>query len=332
MLKNSRVFIFDLFRILLFIPVLHLHLRILVLSPVGFLTRFEYYSVPLFLVLSFYLTSKYFLDEPIPQQKVKARLKRLLVPLVFWSLFGFLPHLNIFTVPNMFLQFFSGSVVNTPLYYLNLLIVFTLLMTVLTYVKQSIRKILFLLIIPLAYFLQYSTMNYVFFSQFVTPVKLAYGRTIELIPYVMLGVLFGFLSSNLLKNWKLSFALFLVGVIGYIVTIRIPFPSGFAYQGLSWFFGSLTIFLLVLQTTKLALEEYVGVKMHTFINQLGKYIFGIYLFHYAVLELLLKFFPGIRSVIISYTNAFILLFIVICFVFCFLFDKLTNYRFSMLIS
>jgi len=142
-LNSSRVFIFDVMRIILIFLVVHFHLHILVLSPLDVLSRFELYAVPLFLVLSFYLTAKYFTKDSVAFADIHARTNRLLIPLIFWSLIGFLPHLELFTLSNVFLQILTGELVNPPLYYLNLLIVFTGVCCVLTYVRSSLRVPLF---------------------------------------------------------------------------------------------------------------------------------------------------------------------------------------------
>src|SRR5215216_6660367 len=90
--KPSRVGTFDLLRIILIVLVVNLHIRIIAYSSPNLLERFVFYAVPLFLVLSFYFMSKYLMKERVPHKIILSRIKRISVPLLFWSAMGFVVH------------------------------------------------------------------------------------------------------------------------------------------------------------------------------------------------------------------------------------------------
>lgn len=190
--NESRVFIFDLLRIVLILLVVHLHIRNFAPIKPDFLSNKEYYAVPIFLVLSFYLTAKYYLNEPIPLRSLVDRIKRLLVPLIFWSCVGFLVQPYLFSLSAVFTQLLTGQVVNKPLYYLDLLILFTVICYLFTRISFSLRVVLYLCIAVIAFLLQYSLISY----NLAKPHDwLTFGRIVELVPYVVLGLFFGLIKT-----------------------------------------------------------------------------------------------------------------------------------------
>src|SRR3989339_705261 len=186
--KKTRNSIFDLLRIVLTLLVVNVHIRIITGVKPNFLEPFTWVSVPLFIVLSFFLTGN---------SSLKERIRRLFRPLVFWSAIGFAIHPDLINLKNIFQQMATGHVVNTPLYYLVLLIWFTLINWIINKFPKSFKIIVYLLIISTALFLEYSSLNYNFFFPMMTVVEKSYGRFVELIKYVPVGLAFGYLIKKI---------------------------------------------------------------------------------------------------------------------------------------
>ena len=326
--NSSRVGIFDFLRIILTILVVNLHIQIIAYTKPNLLEPFVYYTVPLFLVLSFYFMSKYFTKEKLNYQVILPRIKRILVPLLFWSVIGFLVHPELADFKNVLLQFATGELVNVPLYYLNLLIIFTIIFWLLTYVNFRIRLLIYLGLILFAFFLEYSFINYHFFSPTILAVKNSYGRFVELIPYAVLGILFGLLALKTKIKSAGLFALILLFSLFYIITTNSPQPLGFHFSGIKIFSGTIIVFSLTMLLSNLQFD----IKLHKLIEVLGKYSFGVYLFHFILLEFLLKLFPDLIVYITKYSLLFLIFYIFFCYGLCIFFNASTHRKFSFLIE
>ncbi len=324
---SARVLTFDLLRIILLFCVLHIHLNILISTPKDFLTPYEYVAVPLFLVLSFYLTAKYFTRNELPFSDVKPRLMRLVIPFVFWSCIGFLVHPRSFVPSEILMQLLTGQVVNLPLYYLVLLILFSILCAVMTYIPRTVRFGAYFGLIAIAFYLQYSLKNYHFFELQADAIRYSYARFVELLPYAMLGTILGVLKSKIERDWRLYLGMPLIAYAGYWYTQDFLLPRGFNYQGLFLFFQTFLAFSLVLIFAKLPIDRYLPRVIH----HLGGYTFGIYLFHFVLLEALFLLIPAAKQPILLHPNIFLLFFTGICFYLCFAVDRLTKHKLSHLL-
>lgn len=325
---KTRIVIFDIARILLITLVINLHIRIITAGEPNILNQFGLYGVPIFLMLSFFLMSKYYLKDNLPLDDLKKRLKRLVIPLVIWSIIGFLPNLSFLSVPNMLLQLGTGELVNVPLYYLNLLILFTIIGWVLTYIRLSYRIFIYGVLILIALTLQYTLGNYYLFEPTSLVWRNSYGRFFELLPYSMFGILFGVISSSLKKPWILYTSLFSLYLICFIATLGFPQPLGFRYAGHTLLFGSLTVFSLLLLLIPLTLPP----KVQIVIQILGKYSFGVYLIHYPLLELLTLSNSSLTHFITNFSLLFLLIYTVFCYLICMILNTITRNRFSFLFT
>jgi peptidoglycan/LPS O-acetylase OafA/YrhL len=324
--RSSRIFIFDLLRIIFTVLVINLHIRIITQGQPNILEPYTWNAVPLFLVLSFYLSSKYYLQPKFGIAFLKLRLSRLFIPLVFWSVIGFLVHPELFNINNLFLQLITGQVVNLPLYYLNLLIIFTVIFWLLTYLPFKLRLFIYVSIVALAFYLQYSQLNYLQFTDSIEAIKKSYGRFVELIPYAIVGLMFGL--SAVKTNKRTLSIIFLVTMISYILTYKFSQPSGFHYSGIQLFLTTTIIFSISLFVSHLRLNNALG----RFIASLGKYSFGVYLSHFILLEALIRIFPFLKLYISSNSLLFLIVYIVLCYIVCIFLDILTRRKFSYLLK
>lgn len=320
---KQHFYIFDILRVILILLVINLHIRIITYGSVNFFEQFTWYAVPLFIVLSFFLGSKYFLTEKLSWKFVLVRSKRLLAPLFFWSVMGFLVHPNLFSFQNFSLQIFTGQVVNVPLYYLNLLFLFTLLFWGLTIFSLSKRLIIYLSLFILVFLLEYSSINYTFFAKQIFPIAKTYGRFIELLPFPIIGILFAVLN----KRKKMFLVIvFILSTLLFFISYAWSKPSDFHYSGITLILGSIFIFSL-----SLLLSPLIGKNIVTkLFSLLGKYTFGVYLLHFILLEYILKIFPFLIKLLSLYpVNAFIC-FTSLCYILCMLTDRITLQKLSFL--
>ena len=102
---QSRNYIFDLLKIALIFLVVNIHIRNVLHGKVNFLGPYGYYAVPLFMTLSFFLMNKYFSQIKLSFSIILLRIKRLFLPLIFWSAVGFLLKPNLISIKNVFCNF-----------------------------------------------------------------------------------------------------------------------------------------------------------------------------------------------------------------------------------
>ncbi len=315
--SQTRDSIFDLLRIILTFLVVNVHIRIITGIKANFLEPYTWYTVPLFIVLSFF----FFSNKPLI-----IRIKRLFFPFIFWSVIGFIIHPNLLSVENIFLQFLTGHVVNTPLYYLILLAWFTVIYRLINFFPFRLKILIYSLIISTALFLEYSSINFNLFSPMITIVEKSYGRFIELIKFVPVGLVFGFLSKKI-NNKNIYLILSIAFLILFFAVSYIPVPLDFHFSGLKILAGSIAIFSFVLWIPNLKINH----SLKNIIDIFGKYSFGIYLFHYILLETILKINPTLKSFIALYQIPFLLFYVADCYLLCLLFDSLTQKKLSFLI-
>ena len=316
--NKTRNSIVDLLRIILTVLVVNVHIRIITGIKENFLEPYTWYTVPLFIILSFFFSS----SKPLI-----TRIKRLFIPLIFWSAAGFIIHPNLLNVKNIFLQFLTGHVVNTPLYYLVLLILFTIIYWLINQLPSRVKIFIYLLIILIPLILEYSNFNYNLFSPMIEVVKKSYGRFVELIKYIPIGLAFVFLRKKINKN-IVFLILSLIFFMLFFAVSYIPVPLDFHFSGLKTLVGSIMIFSLTLGLSGFKFND----KVNNVINLLGKYSFGVYLSHYLFLETILKIYPALKSFIALYQIPFLIFYAAGCYAFCFLFDFLTFKKLSYLVK
>ena len=323
---QQRNYLFDLLKIVLTFLVVNIHIRNVFHGRVNFLERYGYFSVPIFMTLSFFLMSKYFFQIKLSFSTVLMRIKRLFFPLVFWSAIGFLLKPNLINFKNVLFQLMTGKVVNTPIYYLDLLILFTLIFWLITYIPPKFRIFLYIVIIIFAFVLEYTGINTHYFNLTVVQVRKSYGQIVELIKYAALGMIFAKLVN---QNNKRIILFSLAGLTLFLLlTFNFPQPWGYNYSGIKLFLGA----AFTLSSLLLLGQINFSSKINRVINILGGYSFGVYLFHIIFLEILIQVFPNVKYFNVFFPFFFLFIYTVGCYVFCFLFDLLTFKKFSFLIK
>ncbi len=324
--QRQRNLTFDLLKIILTFLVVNIHIRVISHGKINRIESYGYYAVPLFMTLSFFLMSKYFSQIKLSFSIILLRIKRLALPLIFWSLIGFLLKPKLINIRNIFLQLMTGKVVDTPLYYLNLLICFTLIFWLITYIPSKFRAFLYIVIIFAAFILEYTGLNTHFFNLTIIEIRKSYGQIVELIKYASLGMLFGILASQNNKRIVL-FGLALSALL-LLNLCNFPQPWGYNYSGIKLFFGTIFIF----SSSLLLGPVNIGPQINKVIGAFGSYSLGVYLIHIIFFESLLQIFPNIKYFNNIFPFQFLFICTIACYVFCFLFDFLTLKKFSFLVK
>lgn len=321
--RNTTI---DLLKIVLTFLVVNVHIRNVTHGKINFLETYGYYAVPIFVALSFFLMSKYFSQMKLPVAVLLPRIKRLLLPLIFWSGIGFLLKPNLISIKNIFLQFFTGKVVDTPLYYLIILICLTFIFWLTTYLPSRFRTPLYMIIITTAITLEYTGINTRFFNLFADEIRKSYGQIVELIKYASLGMLF----ATLINRGQKQIILFgLAGLTLLLLSLfKFPQPWGYNYSGIRLFLG--TIF--VLSSMFLIGPVNFSAKINNLISIFGGYSFGVYLCHIIFFEKLLQIFPNIKFINSLFPFQLLFIYTLGCFALCYIFDLLTFKKFSFLVK
>ena len=173
--------------------------------------------VPTFYVLSFYFCYKLFKLNNI--KKIKIRFQRLLIPyfvwpIIIWSLQNLLSFLSIkinkISFKKLILQFLTGHVFMTVLWFQYDLIFITLLIFIIHLYNEKWSLYILINLKLFGIFFTYSNYNYIIFSKYYSYIKYPFGRFFEVIPYSITGYIFGYLNliQIITKNRIISITFF----------------------------------------------------------------------------------------------------------------------------
>ena len=267
------------------------------LYPVSMMHRMRDVAAPVFILVSFLLTYKMYLEPQLP--KLRQRLFRLLVPYFTWGViyyFGCLlvgVILSRIRIENEFVIRFTKKDLMWQLlfgcdrylapqfwYQFNLVVFMVLFWLLFRFVKKGAKFILIALFV-LALVSEYTGLNYYLFARFEYEIWWPTGRLTELLPCAVAGF---FLSDTgvmkTLRKYSLVTApgcIFLMLLFSYV--IRIPAPEyGFGYSGIYILIYTVLAFVLlyVLPFDRLPSAALAVLKF------LAKYSFGVYCIHYLL--------------------------------------------------
>jgi peptidoglycan/LPS O-acetylase OafA/YrhL len=266
------------------------------------------------MVLSFFFFSK---------KNLILRIKRLIVPLVFWSIIGFTIHPMQVNLTNIAIQLFTGHVVNTPLYFLVLLVWYTIMVWIMDDLDRSWKISGYLIILISAFYLEYSGINFKIFYPMISVFEKSYGRFVELIKYVPLGLLFSYIYKKMDKKYLIFISILFF--ILFFLSLNLNQPKDFHYSGLRLFFIVSAVFSLVLWLSQFIVKRNISLM----ISFIGKYSFGVYLSHYLILEVLVRNFPNLKLFINNNQFFFLIIFTPFVYLFCLTLDLLSIRKISL---
>lgn len=239
--------------------------------------------VPVFIFLSIFMAYPVFLNGG-GRGKLWQRVKRLMFPFLFWGLFYFIAY-SAFTktldLRLLFWQLLFGHAVCKPLYFLPLLLAYTVIAAVLSRFDRYMVPISIVLI-GASLLLQYTGINYAIFSPLPDEMCSPLGRFFECLPAVMVACVIGRYRTKVANSSRSKIlGCSILAVALYLVAVQfqlIPSCKGFGKQGLSLFIGTVVICCAFIFSGNVLPQ----LKVNNAIRRLSDYTFGIYLLHVIV--------------------------------------------------
>lgn len=249
--------------------------------------------VPTFYILSFYFSFNSFKSKNI--KKIRLRFERLLIPYFIWpiiiwplnNLFSFwFSKFDIIPFKMLILQILTGHCFMASLWFQYNLIFITLLIVIIHLLFNE--ELVFCILINLkilAFFLQYSNYNRIYFLQYIKSIRLSFGRFFEIITHCITGY---FLSSfnivHILSKNRMISIYIVLSILMCILKYQIFFEiKGFGYGGFKLYISSINLFLLF------SLIPNEGIR-NKYVNKIIKFISiytpGIYFIHSTIIKYL----------------------------------------------
>lgn len=244
-------------------------------------------AVPVFALISFYLTAPTFLS--VAPHVVRKRMMRLCWPQFAWTLIYWIIYLAAGIVhgcDELLWQMFTGhsEVLNATMWYQIVVIMISALffgIGILTKGKKALAVTTSIGLAALIF--QYSGLNHALFSPLRPELYYPLGRFIEMLPYASLGLILS--DKNILDRIKkhpryavacacVMIALSFIGII--------PTPRGFDYPGLNPIIRAFAIIVLV----DLIPFDRISMTAKNIIRRISRYTLGIYCMHRLVEKLL----------------------------------------------
>jgi|GEM_PF-3727130 len=281
-MKSKKVVLFELLKIILAFLVINLHIESFVLSnPFTPLYYLGWYSVPLYITMNFYFNSDKFKVANFNLSQFTKIIQRLLIPLIFWSIVGFILHPELITIKYLFRQMITGTAVNPPLYYLTTLIYVSVIIFVLKKYLFNNPLLVFSLIC-LFVLVESTGIEMYFASKLWIQIQLAVVRIFEYFKYALLGLYLPniYESVNNKLNKKFLYCLTLLLLILDIGFESYFHPSHMSYGGIIQF---TTVTLLMISMITFAKIMPLATS-NNHILSLSKYTLGIYCLHTFIIE------------------------------------------------
>ena len=246
-----------------------------------------YYHIPTFFLISFYYTHKTFATFNI--DKIKLRFQRLVIPYIMWNLIAFLLN-NIYyfiagkecihTIKDFFITLLYGNMLIVPLWFQNILIFTSIVITIITLYFKNIYLLIFQILIIISFNLQYTGENYNFFhSNFPIIFSNTYGRFIDTLPHSLAGFFIGIFNiPNKLNIYKCR--TIISGILIILFISKYNWDKnllGFKYGGTRLNIAAIFIFLIFFSFPIISNK-----KIKKYFDIFSNYTAGIYFVHYLI--------------------------------------------------
>ena len=245
--------------------------------------------VPIFFIISFYFCHNLFISKNII--KIKQRFERILLPYCIWPIIIWILSnlINLivqrklkYSFNDLKMQLLAGHCFITVLWFQYNLIFITLLMIIIKLLFKYNDLLIFIILWNIAYFLQFSNINYKIFSKYHYNIKYTFGRFIEILPYCITGYILSSIKLiDILKKYRSKsvsiIIIFLFLLIKSNIFVRV---NGFKYQGINLYIVSVSLFIVtsILSTHKIN-NNIIIVKI---VKILSNHTPGIYYLHIPI--------------------------------------------------
>lgn len=291
------------------------------------------FHVPSFIIMSFYFLNNNLKTRNI--KKVKSRLERLIIPyIVYPIIFLIINNLlyKCFNINNkihfikLIKQLLIGRGYYGVLWFQFNLILLTIAFYIISFLFYNNYLFILQIIGILAYIIQYSNLNFIFFNKYKNHVKFSVGYIAETIPLATTGLTISSIDLiNKIKKYRIKNIIFLIMFIFILFKYNI-FTSikGFGKQGFMHNIGGLFFFILF---SLFPLNNCKDKKIINIINNLTNFTPGIYFLHIIVYKTLKKCINLVRAK----TLLGCIIIYLICYLISFIFyKKLKNTKLSYL--
>ena len=280
------------------------------------------FHVPTFIIISFYFF--YYNISQRNIMKIKRRFERLLfpyilIPLIIWvfnNLIYIFFKINRFkrklSINILIYQLIFGRIYYNIFWYLFNLIFITLFFTIISFIFKKKFLLIFTIFLLISYLLQYSKYNFIFFNQYNDNIKYSLGNIIEIIPFAVIGLLFG--SINLIEKFK-KYRFKIIYLCFFNLYFLFKYHlfkniKGFFYPGIIPGIGGIFLFILF---SLIPLENIQNKTIISICKCISNYTGGIYYFHIIIrnyMRILSKFitksfYGSIVIYLINYLLCFI---------------------------
>ncbi len=251
--------------------------------------KLRLYAVPTFMILSFYLNQNFY--EKKDAQSLKRRLLKLYIPQMLWAIIYFVSYGIGGTITkqkmmngasSLFWQLFTGHSMNPPMWFQFELIIFTIFFfAVFYFCNQKVGEMILSAVAIFCVGLQYTGVNYHFFSSMRYELSYPLGRLAETMPMALIGY---FLAKyNLLKPLKKEKYNILIGIIitvsfGILDYKLNVITSSFGYAGILPIGVTVGILMMVVNINFESANE----RIRQFIRSISRYTLGIYCEHILI--------------------------------------------------
>ena len=320
--KKEKIFVLEILRIYLSIIVVNTHCLNLSFSNNGLISSIlvNRLHVPTFFIISFY-----FFQKQISKRNLdifRQRFKRLLIPYIVWPiiqwiinnlLYHFLNNITIkYSFKDLLIQLLTGHVFN-PVLWFQWNLIFTTFLFILIELISHKNILFFLLNIGLiAYFLQYSSISFNFFSKYNSKIKYTLGRCSEIMPSCISGFylayfkLIDFFTINRIKTIYICLLVF-----SLIYKYNILYGHlGFGYKGIKLNILSICQFIIFLMVP----NKFIPKIIKFIITQISQFTPGIYYLHIPIY----KYTRNIFILINKRTIYGVIYIYIICYFICFI--------------
>ena len=266
-----------------------------------------FFHVPTFMLISFYFSYNLFNKQNII--KIKSRLERLVIPflimpiiqislnilfnlklntlsIVFWykSIDSNIKKPNIYIkkiIIDLILQYITGYKILISLWFLQILILFTIAFEIIFYFFKIYSLIILRLLAIISFWLQYSEYNYIIFFNYKPYIR-SVSHIVEMIPIAVTGInLSSIQLLRLLKiNYKKSICYSII-LLYFIYKYNVfGYFNGFSYSGIKQNIAAICIFI---SFSLIPFEKIKNTIYFNIIRQVSRYTGGIYYFHQIII-------------------------------------------------
>lgn len=254
-------------------------------------------AVPVFMFLAFYYSTFLFERD---WQTCRRRVVRLAIPYIIWGVLGFCFRcVNEHKIDWLWLmkQFLFGQAANSPLYFILLCVINTILIWMILKVFGNEWGVAILGVLSVGMLLiQYCGVNVGLWDWLPVHGRMTFGRFFELFPYSVIGLIMGKLRSHVdLSGAVIVHGMTLIVIWGVIEWFGCLELSGFGYAGLPRILGSVGISLIALALGDWRLEIGAG----KIIAYLASLTAGIYYMHKIVGSVIKFVMPALGGYVLT---------------------------------